>query len=62
MNLSEFKQIWYVEYIHRTLGRLTGAVFVLPAAWFWYKKLFSKAMKKRVGFFGTLLLSQVWIK
>lgn len=30
MSLSEFKGIFWLEYIHRVLGRITGLVFLLP--------------------------------
>lgn len=30
MTLQEYKSIYYREYIHRVLGRLTGLVFVVP--------------------------------
>lgn len=59
MTLKEFKRIWYMEYAHRTLGRSIGALYFLPAALFWYKKYFTKAMKKRVIAFGLLLGAQV---
>lgn len=32
--LSDFKGIYWWEYIHRLLGRLIGLVFVIPFAWF----------------------------
>ncbi|CAG2183867.1 unnamed protein product, partial [Oppiella nova] len=59
MTIDEFKWIWYMEYIHRSLGRVIGAIYVLPAAFFWYNKWFTKAMKPRVLIFGTLLGLQV---
>ena len=30
MSLSEFKEIFFVEYLHRVLGRVTGLVFIIP--------------------------------
>lgn len=48
-----------MEYFHRTLGRTIGAVYFVPAAYFWYKNWFTKAMKKRVVLFGALLGFQV---
>ncbi len=30
MTLSEFKQIYFWEFLHRTIGRLIGIVFLLP--------------------------------
>lgn len=59
MTLSEFKWIWYMEFIHRTWGRAIGAVFLGPAAFFWYRGMLQKGMKPRVLAFGTLILAQV---
>tara|TARA_B100000029_G_C17591790_1_gene962753 strand:+ start:1526 stop:2602 length:1077 start_codon:yes stop_codon:yes gene_type:complete len=38
MNLSSFKTIFYFEYAHRMLGRLIGIAFLLPFAYFWFKR------------------------
>lgn len=58
MSLADFKWIWYMEYLHRMWGRAVGAVFLLPAVFFWRKKWFTSPMKKRVVAFGTLILFQ----
>lgn len=42
MSLSEFKQIFFWEYIHRLLGRLIGLAFAIPLAWFAWKKAIPK--------------------
>ncbi|XP_055386801.1 cytochrome c oxidase assembly protein COX15 homolog [Condylostylus longicornis] len=55
MTLEEFKMIYYMEYGHRMWGRLIGAFYALPAAYFWYKGYFDKAMKFRVLGFGLLI-------
>jgi len=34
MNLEGFKGIFWWEYVHRLLGRLIGAAFLLPLLWF----------------------------
>lgn len=34
MSLGEFKAIFWFEYLHRTLGRIVGIVFLLPFLWF----------------------------
>ncbi|MGM0576702.1 MAG: COX15/CtaA family protein [Myxococcota bacterium] len=34
MELADFKEIFFWEYVHRTLGRAIGAVFLLPWLWF----------------------------
>jgi heme a synthase len=41
MDLAGFKRIFWWEYAHRLLGRLTGAVFLLPLLWF--------AVRGRIG-------------
>jgi cytochrome c oxidase assembly protein subunit 15 len=38
MNLGEFKNIFFWEYVHRLLGRLIGLVFAVPLAWFAWKR------------------------
>lgn len=47
--------IWYMEYAHRTWGRVIGAYFALPAAYFWFRGYLNKGMKIRVGVFGALI-------
>lgn len=55
MTLEEFKRIWWMEYLHRTWGRLIGAVFVIPATYFWYKGMLNRGMKTRVLALGSLI-------
>ena len=43
MNLSEFKIIFYWEYIHRILARLIGLFFLIPLIYFY----FSNKIKKK---------------
>lgn len=52
MTLSEFKFIFFWEFIHRLLGRLIGFVIILPML-FWWKKM-SPVFKKKM-FFAILL-------
>lgn len=42
--LSEFKQIYWWEYLHRLIGRLLGMVFIIPFLYFLAKKQISKAL------------------
>ena len=44
MTLAEFKQIYFWEYIHRLLGRLTGIAFIIPFAFFYFKGWISKKL------------------
>ncbi|EKV16319.1 Cytochrome c oxidase assembly protein cox15 [Penicillium digitatum] len=48
MTLSEFKSIYYMEWIHRLWGRFVGISFVLPAVYFVARKKVSKPMALRV--------------
>lgn len=47
MSLSEFKTIFWWEWGHRQLGRLIGAVFLLPFLWFLWRGAFSSDGLKR---------------
>jgi len=46
--LSEFKQIYFWEYLHRLLGRIVGLVFLFPCIYFWAKGAFDSKLKKQV--------------
>ncbi|WP_372637606.1 COX15/CtaA family protein [Fodinibius sp.] len=50
MSLSEFKQIFFWEYIHRLLGRIIGIVFLVPFIFFWVR-----------GYFDSTMLRRAWI-
>src|SRR4051812_25321919 len=47
--IAEFKEIFWLEYIHRLWGRLIGVVFALPLAWFWIRGRLSPALKPRLA-------------
>jgi cytochrome c oxidase assembly protein subunit 15 len=34
--LAGFKQIFWLEWVHRLWGRLIGLAFILPLVWFWW--------------------------
>ena len=38
MSLSQFKEIYFWEYVHRLLGRVVGLAFAVPLAWFAWKR------------------------
>lgn len=42
MDVHDFKSIFWLEYIHRLLGRLIGLVFVIPFGWFLWKRQLSR--------------------
>jgi heme a synthase len=49
MTLDEFKWIYFWEYFHRFWARFMGFVFILPFAFFVYKKWFDAALQKKIG-------------
>ncbi|KOC63668.1 Cytochrome c oxidase assembly protein COX15 like protein [Habropoda laboriosa] len=55
MTLEDFKRIWWMEYLHRMWGRLIGAVFIVPATYFWAKGMLKPGMKMRVAILGSLI-------
>lgn len=48
MTLSEFKQIYFWEYLHRMIGRLIGMVFLVPFIWFWIRGYLTRPLLKRL--------------
>lgn len=49
MSLAEFKMIFWWEWGHRLLGRLIGAVFLLPFLWFLWRGAFnSEGLRRRL--------------
>lgn len=51
MSLADFKRIYFWEYVHRLFGRLIGLAFVLPFAYFVWRRILRGALIGR-----TLLL------
>lgn len=49
MDLSDFKVIFFWEYLHRLWARLMGFVFLLPFLYFYFKKMLPKWLLKRLG-------------
>ena len=54
MKLEEFKGIFWLEYIHRVIGRLVGLFFFLPLAYFSLKRAISLNLGLKLG--GLFLL------
>lgn len=48
MTLSEFKQIYFWEYIHRLLGRVIGLIFIIPFLIFYFKGWLSKPLMQKL--------------
>lgn len=61
MTLSEFKSIYYMEWIHRLWGRFVGMSFVLPAVYFVATKKVSKPMALRLAGIAGLIGFQGFI-
>lgn len=49
IDLEGFKRIFWLEYVHRLLGRLTGLVFLLPLLWFLWRGQVRGAIAWRLG-------------
>lgn len=54
MNLEEFKQIYFWEYLHRLWGRLIGLVFAVPFLWFLIRRQLQGRMA--LACFGLFIL------
>lgn len=48
--LSNFKKIYFWEYIHRLIGRIIGIVFIIPFLYFWFTKQLSKPLLNKLLF------------
>jgi heme a synthase len=46
--LTDFKSIFWWEFIHRLLARIIGVIFIIPFVFFWIKKKFDKVLLKKV--------------
>src|SRR5260370_11034190 len=47
-SVDEFRQIFWLEFIHRLWGGLIGLAFALPLAWFWLRGQLTPALKPRL--------------
>ncbi len=54
MTLKAFKQIFWVEYLHRVLGRIIGVLFALPLLYFFLTRRIGKGLALRL--FGIFVL------
>lgn len=54
MKLADFKSIFWLEYIHRIMGRLTGVIFIIPLLFFYVKGHLCSHSKKRMIVIGLL--------
>jgi cytochrome c oxidase assembly protein subunit 15 len=58
MDLAGFKAIYYVEWFHRLLGRLIGVAFLLPFAWFWWRRRLARPLATRLAVLFVLGAAQ----
>ncbi len=64
MSMSEFKYIYFWEYIHRLWARTMGFVFLIPFIFFFFTKRFSKKLFRQlivVFLLAALVASIGWI-
>ncbi len=64
MSLSEFKFIYFWEYIHRLWARTMGFVFLIPFLIFWGRGMLSTSLMKNLGvviLIAMLVASFGWI-
>jgi cytochrome c oxidase assembly protein subunit 15 len=47
-DVADFKQIFWLEYLHRLWGRVIGVAFALPLAWFWLRGQLPAWLKPRL--------------
>ena len=57
MTLQEFKSIFWLEYLHRLLGRTIGVAFLLPYLFFAYRRRFSRRLSAWLG--GIFVLGAI---
>jgi len=46
--LDGFKQIFWLEWVHRLWGRLIGLAFIVPLIWFWVRGLLPAGLGRRL--------------
>lgn len=56
--LTDFKKIFWLEYIHRVLGRIIGLALILPFLYFVVRKALPKPLIKRMAFGCVLVAGQ----
>jgi len=52
--LDGFRRIFWLEWIHRFWGRLTGLAFVLPLLWFWLTDRLDRRLAPKLALFLVL--------
>jgi cytochrome c oxidase assembly protein subunit 15 len=54
LSLAGFKQIFWLEWIHRLWGRLIGLAFVIPLIWFWSSGRIEPRLRPRLALLFVL--------
>lgn len=49
MTVDDFKNIYWLEFIHRLWGRLIGVVFAVPFAWFAFKRAMDRPLALKLA-------------
>jgi heme a synthase len=55
MNIADFKQIFWLEYLHRILGRILGIITISGFMVFVTSKVFTSLQKKRISIMTLLI-------
>ena len=50
MEIEDFKQIFWLEFLHRLLGRIIGIVYLIPFLWFTIRYRLSAWLQTRLAF------------
>jgi cytochrome c oxidase assembly protein subunit 15 len=58
MNVEDFKSIFYMEWVHRMLGRLIGVVFAVPYIYLLARRQLPGPLKHQLGGLGIFLGAQ----
>ncbi len=58
MTLEEYKEIFYIEWFHRLVGRLVGLLVVLPYLYWWFRGKLTPQQVRRYGLLVVLFLMQ----
>jgi cytochrome c oxidase assembly protein subunit 15 len=57
-SVGDFKDIFWLEYLHRLLGRIIGLTIILPFVYFWMRGAFTPALRNRLMFICLLVAAQ----
>lgn len=61
-SLSDFKNIYYLEYFHRLVARIVGFIFLIPFLFFWIKGYFkNKKLLFRIASIFFIAMFQAWL-